>query len=77
MISAPISTNAAVQNPNTVKPQKQTTNAAAQKATAKPKTDTVTISKQAVLRNSPDYTPAEEARETTADKNYEKIRGQR
>ena len=44
---------------------------------AKPKTDTVTISKQAVLMNSPGYSAGEEATESPAAKAAEKLKGQR
>ena len=51
----------------------------AQKAAQQPKTDTVTISRQAktLLTNSKTYTPAEEAAETGAEKHFEAIKGQR
>ena len=46
-------------------------------APATPKNDTVSISKQAVLMNSPNYSAAEEATESPAEKAIEKLKGQR
>lgn len=46
-------------------------------ATAKAQADSVTISKQAMLMNSPGYTAAEEATESPAAKAAEKVKGQR
>jgi hypothetical protein len=43
----------------------------------KPKTDSVTISKQAILMRSRDYSPSEEASESAADKAFEKMQGQK
>lgn len=75
MTIAPISNNTAVSNAAN---RQNTANAVAPKAPEKPKTDTVTISKQAaVLQNSPGYSPAEEAQESAADKAAEKTKGQR
>lgn len=45
--------------------------------TAKAQADTVTISKQALLMNSPGYSASEEAAESPAYKAAEKIKGQR
>lgn len=76
MTIAPISNNTAVSNTYNVKPQNQAT-AVTPKAPEKPATDNVTISKQAVLLNSKDYSPVEEAQESGADKAFEKTKGQR
>lgn len=54
---------------------KATTAHAATVAKAKP--DTVTISMQAMLLNSPGYSSAEEATESPAAKAAEKMKGQR
>lgn len=45
--------------------------------TAKAQADSVTISKQAMLMNSPGYSAAEEATESPAAKAAEKSKGQR
>lgn len=44
---------------------------------AKAQTDSVTISKQAMLMNSPGYSSTEEATESPAAKAAEKVKGQR
>ena len=60
------------------KPESTTAKApAAKTAAAKAQADTVTISKQATLMNSPGYSASEEATESAAAKAAEKTKGQR
>jgi hypothetical protein len=79
-----VAPNSTVATPVPVKPQTtpnaQTPNAQpSQAAEAAPpaKAVTVTISKQAVIMNSPGYSPVEEAQESAAVKAVEKQKGQR
>ncbi len=74
-------TTAATQTQQTPQTQPEQTQETAQPAkvatTAKAQTDSVTISKQAMLMNSPGYSATEEATESPAAKAAEKSKGQR
>ena len=72
----PITQNTAATYANPVAPSSQVTPAKTA-ASSGLKTDTVTLSKQAVLMNSPGYSPVEEASESSADRAAEKVKGQR
>ena len=78
MAIAPISSSDVVAPASRkVKAHKNAVKRQSENAVQPEKKDTVTISKQAILMNSPNYSPAEEAQESSADKAAEKIKGQR
>ncbi|QOX80211.1 hypothetical protein FY034_15135 [Trichlorobacter lovleyi] len=82
MTIQPVANNtAATQAQQTQQAQPEQTQETAQTAkaatAAKAKADSVTISKQAMLMNSPGYSASEEATESPAAKAAEKTKGQR
>jgi len=85
MSMAQLSPNSVVANPAHINPLAQTdqhaqlakANEAAQQTIQKTKTDSVTISKQALMMSEQANRAAEEKKEDAAQKSYEMIQGKR
>ena len=80
-----LSPNSVIANPSNINPLAQTNqhapiakaSEAAQQTIQKTKTDSVTISKEALMMSSQTNRPAEETQENTVQNAYEKIQGKK